>query len=76
MRRQQTEHLPDQSKEIGNFPLPDTFKRTKRHMFYGKMEVLAIHWTLNKNTRAELEFLEESNALALCHSGGEDSPWY
>lgn len=61
---------------MGKFPLPGVFELTKRHVFYGKMEVLAINWTLNKDTRAQLEFLEESNALALCHSGGEDGPWY
>jgi hypothetical protein len=45
-------------------------------MFYSKMEVLAVNWTLNKDTGAELEFLEEPNALALCHSGRDNCPWY
>src|SRR5258706_6363382 len=76
MAKQQIEHPLDQSKDIGNFPIQSTVKRTNRDMFYGKMEVLANNWNFNKNTRAELEFSEEPSALALWQSGREDSQWY
>jgi len=76
MPDQQIEYPLDQSKDICRFPFPDISNRTSRNMFYGKMEVLAINWALNKNAGAKLELLEESSALYWCQGGREDSPWY
>ena len=69
MAKQQIEYPLDQSKEIFSFLIPDTLGCMNRYMFYGKIEVLAINWTFDKNTRAKFEFSEEFSAFAWCHSG-------